>query len=273
MQETQLRGSRISRSLTLVLGLILFGILLYLRYRPKAEEADRHPHHAQGQGGVLLALGDDRYHVEAVVLADGTVELLALGRDESRVVDVEGQTLTAYVKAEEEATATKIELAPAPQRGDAPGRTSRWSGQLPTRLHGRRVAITIPVIRFDRERFRVAFATGRPSGHDSMPRGVGEVELTELYLTPAGRYSEADINANGRTVPSEQYQGFRARHDFNPRPGDTLCPVSRTKANPECTWIIGGETYQFCCPPCIDEFVKLAKEHPEEIRPPGTYKQ
>ena len=94
-----------------------------------------------------------------------------------------------------------------------------------------------------------------------------------LYLVPAGRYTQADIEANGRPLPPERYRGFRARHDFSPQPGDVLCPISRTKANPRCTWIIDGQTYQFCCPPCIDELVQMAKQRPNELQPASTYIQ
>ena len=92
-----------------------------------------------------------------------------------------------------------------------------------------------------------------------------------LYLTPGGRYTEADIAANGPILPSQRYRGFQARHDFNPQSGDTLCPISRTKANSACTWIIGGQTYEFCCPPCIDELVRLAKEQPGQLLPRSAY--
>ena len=107
----------------------------------------------------------------------------------------------------------------------------------------------------------------------SMPALLGEVEERELHLAPAGKYTRADIRANGGTVPSQKYRGFRARHDYNPRPGDRLCPVTRTKASPDCTWTVGGRVYQFCCPPCIDEFVRLAKERPENVQPPDAYVQ
>jgi hypothetical protein len=104
-----------------------------------------------------------------------------------------------------------------------------------------------------------------------MPARVGEAEERELHLVPGGKYTRADIEANGRTVPSQKYRGFQARHDYNPRPGDQLCPVTRTKASPDCSWTIGGRAYQFCCPPCIDEFVRLAKQHPDRVFPPETY--
>ena len=93
----------------------------------------------------------------------------------------------------------------------------------------------------------------------------------ELYQTPGGKYTWADIEANGQPMPSQKFRGFVARHDLNPRSGELLCPVTRTKANPACQWIIGGRAYQFCCPPCIDEFVRLAKERPDEVKLPEDY--
>jgi hypothetical protein len=92
-------------------------------------------------------------------------------------------------------------------------------------------------------------------------------------LTPGGLYTESDIQANGRTTASEKFSKFQAKHDFQPRQGDALCPVTRTKANPTCTWIIGGKKYAFCCPPCIDEFLELAKQAPEAIKSPEEYKK
>jgi YHS domain-containing protein len=44
-----------------------------------------------------------------------------------------------------------------------------------------------------------------------------------------------------------------------------------TKANAEFTWVIGGKPYQFCCPPCVDEFLALAKKSPEKVNAPETY--
>lgn len=106
-----------------------------------------------------------------------------------------------------------------------------------------------------------------------MPRPVVDAEERELYLTAGGAYTEADIAANGPTLPSQKYRGFRANHDLQPRPGDRLCPITRTKADPNCAWIIAGRTYEFCCPPCIAEFVRAAKEKPEQLQPPEAFVQ
>ncbi len=67
--------------------------------------------------------------------------------------------------------------------------------------------------------------------------------------------------------------GLKAQHDAMPQAGDKLCPISMTKANPKFSWVIDGKTYEFCCPPCVDEFVTLAKEKPDEIKPPEFYRQ
>ena len=70
---------------------------------------------------------------------------------------------------------------------------------------------------------------------------------------------------------SEKFKGVMASHDLTPRPGDAICPITLTKANPKFTWVVGGKTYAFCCPPCIDEFVQTAKERPDQIKEPGDY--
>lgn len=101
-----------------------------------------------------------------------------------------------------------------------------------------------------------------------MPPQVVDAAERELFLTAQGKYSLADIAANGRLLPSERFRGFRANHELRPQPGDRLCPITRTKANRECTWIVGGQTYEFCCPPCIAEFVRQAKEEPDQVQSP-----
>jgi hypothetical protein len=111
----------------------------------------------------------------------------------------------------------------------------------------------------------------RPRDEPAMPDAASGEDSRPLYFVPGGKYTAADIEANGRTTASEKYRGFRSNHDFAPAPGDRVCPVTRTKADPRCTWTVNGTVYQFCCPPCIDEFVRTAKERPDHIREPGAY--
>jgi hypothetical protein len=121
-------------------------------------------------------------------------------------------------------------------------------------------------------KFVAALAAAVPAGHDDgMPDGLADAEARTLYLTPGGKYTEADIKANGSVTAGAKFKGVMSKHDFKPKVGDAICPITLTKVNPKFTWIIGGKTYQFCCPPCIDEFVLLAKESPTEIKDPSFY--
>src|SRR5690242_12031143 len=70
----------------------------------------------------------------------------------------------------------------------------------------------------------------------------------ELFLSPAGKYTKEDIAANGNITRSQKFRDYISAHNPQPKKGDQICPISLTKANPSCTWIIGGKSYQFCCP-------------------------
>ncbi len=228
--------------------------------------------HTAAHAESLVSLGDDRYHVDAIFTSDGWLRLYTLGNDGRRLQEVEGRTLAAYLTLAGDSAAHLVELRPDPQTGDRPGRTSCFTGLLPAGLAGRSLQVSIPNLCIESQRFHLTFVR-HAAGHAGMPAGAAADEETSLYLVPGGKYTAVDIEVNGRTVPSEKYRGFQARHDYDPRSGDQLCPVSRTKSNPACSWVIGGEVYQFCCPPCIDEFVRLAKTQPEDAMPPEAYVQ
>ncbi|MFM8477455.1 MAG: hypothetical protein ACKOEO_16865 [Planctomycetaceae bacterium] len=232
---------------------------------------EEHPHIPGAHGGIIIPIGSDSYHAEAVIDADGKLRLLMLQKDESRVLEVERQPLKAYVKTPGDPSSTAVDLEVAPQDGDSPDKTSQFVGVLPEQLRGRPLDVTIPNLRIAGERFRIGFSTATAEHSDGMPAGVSPGKERELYLTAGGRYTAADITANGNTTPAEKFRGLVSKHDARPKVGDRLCPISGTKANSEFTWIIDGHPYQFCCPPCIDEFVRMAKEEPEELNPPDTY--
>jgi YHS domain-containing protein len=100
---------------------------------------------------------------------------------------------------------------------------------------------------------------------------VGSSKERELYLTPGGIYTAADIKANGNQLPTQKFRGVRVNHDLKPKPGDRICPITLTKANPGYTWVVGGKAYLFCCPPCVEEFVTTAKTDPAGIKAPEEY--
>ncbi|WP_459556792.1 hypothetical protein [Lacunimicrobium album] len=237
---------------------------------PNATEAE-HGHKPGAHGGIMISLGRDSYHAEAVFERGGILRIYMLGKDESRVIDVEKQSLKAFAKAEGDTNAVPFTLVPKPQDGDAESRTSQFVGTLPEGLADRSLDITIPNLVISGERFRLGFKSN-DSDHDTgMPDKVADAEERALYLTPGGIYTEADIQANGNVTASLKFKGLKSSHDMFPQPGDKICPVTETKANPQFTWIVGGKPYEFCCPPCVDEFVKMAKQSPDEIQPPGDY--
>jgi hypothetical protein len=239
-----------------------------------AEHEGEHSHTAGAHGGTIVSLGRNSYHVEAIVTTTGELRLYTLGSDESRVIDIETQDLVAYAKTSGGTDATSIALKAQPQPGDASGKSSLFVAQLPQSLVAVAVDVTIPNITIRGERFRLGFTTKTDDHADAvMPGKVADEAEKKLYLSPGGLYTQADIEANGRMTASEKFKGFRAKHDLHPKPGDKICPVTLTLANPACTWIIGGKKYEFCCPPCVDNFLEMAKSEQtaKEIQDPEYY--
>ncbi len=234
---------------------------------------EEHAHKASVHGGIVVPIGRDNYHAEAVFEKDGVLRLYTLGNDEAKVIEVEAQPLSAYVKPDGGTEATSFVFKPEPQPGDAPGRTSQFLGKLPRDLWGKKVEVTIPTIRIGEERFRLGFKSAEDAHAETMPSELGDEDERKLYLSPGGLYTEADITANGGMTASEKFRGRKPAHDLKPTAGDKICPITLTKANPQFSWTIGGKVYEFCCPPCVDEFVKLAKEKPQEVKDPETYRK
>ncbi len=241
------------------------------KHGPDAKDGE-HGHKPTAHGGIIVPIGRDNYHGEAVFEKDGVIRFYTLGQDEAKVIEVEAEPLNAYAKPEGVTEATAFVFKAEPQPGDAPGKTSQFVGKLPRDLWGKKVEVTVPTIRIGGERFRVGFSSA-PAAHadPAMPDKAADAEERKLYLTPGGKYTAADITANGNKVASEKFRGVPVSHDLKPKAGDRICPITLTKANPAFAWVIDGKTYEFCCPPCVDEFVQLAKEQPNQIKPPGEY--
>ena len=239
----------------------------------KASAEQEHPHISGAHGGIVIPIGSDSYHAEAVIEKNGVFRLLTLGADETRIQEVDIQLVKAYVKAAGESDATPIDMKAVPQEGDSEGKTSQFVGQLPEAAVGKAIDVTIPNLRISSERFRVGFTTAIVSHDSGMPAGVTGAEEQKLYFTPGGKYTQADIEANGKLTAAAKFKGFMSKHDMFPKPGDFTCPVTFTKANPKIEWIVDGKKYLFCCPPCVDEFVRWAKVEPDQIKTPEEYIQ
>ncbi len=238
-----------------------------------AKSSGEHGHKPSAHGGILVPIGSDSYHAEAVFEKGGVLRLFTLGQNEAVVLEVDAEPLTGYVKVEGANESESFVLSPKPQSGDKQGMTSQFLGHLPKEMGGKNVEVTIPSIRIGKERFRLSFKSNPETGEHGMPAKVADTEERKLYLTPAGKYTEADIKANGNMTASQKFKGLKPEHDLKPKTGEKICPITLTKANPKFSWIIDGKTYEFCCPPCVDEFVTLAKEKPNDLQSPESYRQ
>jgi hypothetical protein len=234
-------------------------------------ELDSHQHVEGQHGGSIVSLGADSYHAEAILETNGTLRLFMLGRDDTRVQEVDLQTIKAYAKQAEDLEVKNLELTPDPQPGDSAGKTSQFVAAIPAELLGKSIRITIPNLVISGERFRVALDLAAHATEESMGKAVASGDEDALYLTPGGKYTSQDIAANGKTIPSAKFKGIRSNHDDKPVKGDRICPISKTKANDQFLWVIDGKSYTFCCPPCIDEYVRAAKEQPDSLLAPETF--
>jgi hypothetical protein len=238
----------------------------------KDKAAGDHGHKPGRHGGTIVEIGRDNYHAEAVFAQDGLVRLHVLAKDEAQIQEVDQQKLTAYAKAEGDTKGVEFTLEPKPRGDDSKGKTSVFEGTLPESLRDKKVEVTVTAIRIEGGRFRFAFRNFKDAAHDEMPKTAADEKVRKLFATVKGKYTEADVKANGVGVtPADKYGDDMTNHDAKPQPGDRICPVSKTKANPKITWIVGGKSYQFCCTPCINEFVKTAQEKPEKIKEPEEY--
>ena len=235
------------------------------------DEPEVHPHADGDFGGVIVPVGRDHYHAEVLFVTGGEMRIYMRDHDEVKVVDIEKQHLKVYVRGKGLTEATEVILEADPQPGDKEGRTSQFFGQLPDNFGSRQLLVTVPEITINGERYRFHFMTEEPdSAHPTMPPKVKDSAEKKLYLTAKGAYTDADIKANGSKTASVKYADFQSNHNLHPQPGDRLCPITKTRASKDCTWIVAGETYHFCCPPCIDEFVKKARENPEALPKPDS---
>src|SRR5687767_6979783 len=110
--------------------------------KPGAGKGDEeHGHKPGAHGGIIVPLGRDSYHAEAVFEKGGTVRLYMLGQDEARIQEVDVQELVAFVTPAGSAEAEQVKFAPKPQPGDGPGKTSLFVAELPPGLRGKVVQV------------------------------------------------------------------------------------------------------------------------------------
>lgn len=243
-----------------------------LAYLSESPRSGAHEHRRGEAGGMLTSFGQDAYHAEAIVEQDGSLVLLTFGNDITHMQPVPEQSLIGYARSDGALPSHAFVLTAQPLPGDLTGTSSRFEGKLPAEILNGDFSLALTGLRVEQSSYTLRFHVAN-SRSTPMPAPASPTKAQSLYLTSGGLYTEADLVANGQTTAAEKYANFTPRHDPNPVAGDWICPITRTKANTDCAWIIGGETYFFCCPPCIDEFLEQAKASPEAIASPAAYKQ
>ncbi len=249
--------------------LLLLGVHFANLFRQGSPEDADHEHEPPPHGGLVVRVGDgdQHYHLEMVRKQGGFLMLYTLGEDAKKAVAVATQMPQAQMKQLGSESGVSLEYMPFPRTGDGAGKTSRFLAKLPRELRGSPLTVSIASVVFDASRLPVEFSL--PPERGSTP---GDFEK-KLFLTAAGKYTDEDIQANGQQTAEERFPAFKPHHDVKPRPGEKVCPITRIKATATCSWVVAGHNYEFCCPPCIEQFVKAAKECPGMIQNPEEYVQ
>lgn len=237
------------------------------KLRPKGHEG--HAEHEEGlHGGAIAEVS--KYHAEFTVdHAKKEATVYFLDENLKKHEPIDAATIQLGIKK----PAIQIELKAVPQDGEPKGKSSRFVGTHEALGKEQEFEGTITVV-LEGKPFSGDFKEEPHADHkDHKKKAEAKADPKEvaLFLEPGGIYTKADIEANGGKVPSVKYAGFKASHDIKPKSGDKLCPVTLTKSSDKLTWIVSGKTYEFCCPPCLEEFVELAKTKPAEIKEPMEY--
>ena len=122
------------------------------------KDAEGHAHKPGAHGGVIVSLGKDSYHAEAVFDKDGVLRLYLLGKDEIKPQEIEVQDLVGHVTLSGSTDAVQVKFAAERQQADAAGKTSQFVATLPPELRGKMVNVTVNNIQVGSDRFRIEFS-------------------------------------------------------------------------------------------------------------------
>lgn len=236
---------------------------------------DDHSDHSNGpHGGSVIDFGP--HHAELVVdQAAKKATVYILDNKIKNAVPIAIEKLQFSVKSPQ----FQVDLLPDPLPGESREKASRFSAANEKFSNKQKFEGTLSGL-LDGKPYLGDFETkdhqeGDKHGkHEAAPKtDDGLAKERDLFLTPGGIYTAADVAANGNTIPSIKYKGISWEHADDLKPGDRTCPITVNKADPKCTWIVNGKSYEFCCTPCLDKFVKWAKQEPAKIKEPDAYIQ
>ncbi len=113
--------------------------------------------HASPHDGVVKSIGD--YHVELVSGDEGALTLYVLGTDEKSPHPISASSLTAQAQVKGQSAFTAVTLNASPLANESGGRSSRFTGSLPEKLHGKELNLTVKVS-IDGKPYRAQFEMG-----------------------------------------------------------------------------------------------------------------
>lgn len=264
------RGHRIVAWVSGLSCVVIFVVLLAFQFAP-TPPADSHGHPPAPHAGQVITFkaGSAHYHVEFVVEPTGMVRVYPLDESATQPLPVEAQPLVLSVQSSAAGEPTPLMLRPVV--GTEPnGTTTQFVGRLPARVVSGRLTVRFTEFRVNGERYRFEFVWDSPIGENAFREAFRE-EQRRIFLSAGGKYLDSDIRDNGGVSADANFAALAPTHNHAPKPGDRVCPVSGFKADSSITWVVGRERYAFCCQPCIDEFVLLAKEKPDDVRPAASY--
>lgn len=250
----------------------LFVSIFAYQFFGNEKPPDTHSHPPAPHSGqvVVFKAGAIHYHVEFVVEPTGVVHLFPLDESATQPLPVDSQPLVFTVKSPSTDEILPVMLRPVLEKGAGGETTTRFVGRLPARAVKGKLSVRFTEFKVRGERFRFEFDWVSPLG-DEVFRSAFDDEQRRIFLSAGGKYLDSDIRINGGCPADAGFAAIAPSHDHTPKTGDRVCPVSGFKAEPTIAWQIGGQNYLFCCQPCIDEFVLLAKEKPEEVKPVERY--
>jgi hypothetical protein len=234
---------------------------------------DDHDHGAGPHGGTIVELG--KYHGEFTV--DHKKKEATLYIYDGAIKKLVPLTTTKFTLSIAKPK-FQVEMKAVPQEGDPTGKSSRfvatheefgkeaeYGGTISGEIDGKPYVTDFIEKEHDHKDHKDGKDQKDEKGKDD------KKEEKKVFLTPGGKYTAADIAANGNVLPSDKFKGIKSNHDIKPAAGDKLCPITKTKANESFQWVINGKTYEVCCPPCLEELVEMAKTNPDQLKEPGEY--
>ena len=247
----------------------------------KAKEKD-HDHDLRsrqtwsGNGGPVVEWGSDEFHAEFTVdHPTKTVIVYILDGEMKKARIVVVSRISAGSKTHvvaSEKPKIEIDLTHDPKKSGKDGIAFTWRARFFCQAGRSSRAQSSPCSTKTRKRRRKR-TPGKEFDYEPKKEGGDKkktVSTEDLYRTPGGIYTAADIKANGDVPPKVKFKGIAHREEAL-KVGDKMYPISKEKASSEVTWVIAGERYEFCCPPCVERFLKLAHNEPEKVKKPAEY--